>query len=224
VISLPRFARRLPPALLTALLLVTPAFAAPEKWFGEIDQFIMRDAVSPPPPESVVFVGSSSIRLWTSLAQDFRGLSTVNRGFGGSELSDTLFYADRIILPYKPRVVVIYAGENDLWAGKAPETILNDFQMLRSKIHAALPATRIIYLSIKESPRRARIRPQVQLTNKLMSIDCLGDPRCRFVDVTTPLLGPGGQARPELFSEDQVHLLPAGYAIWAGVLLPYLYQ
>jgi lysophospholipase L1-like esterase len=211
-------------ALLTALLLTAPALAAPEKWFGEIDQFIMRDAVSPPAPDSVVFVGSSSIRLWTSLAQDFRGIPTVNRGFGGSELSDTLFYADRIILPYKPRVVVIYAGENDLWAGKAPETVLNDFQMLRAKIHAALPATRIIYLAIKESPARARIRPQVQLANKLLSIDCLGDPRCLFVDVATPLLGPGGQPRPELFREDQIHLMPAGYAIWTGVLLPYLYQ
>ena len=217
-------ARRFWAALLTALLLAAPAPAAPEKWLGEIDQFIMRDAVSPPPPDSVLFVGSSSIRLWASLAQDFRGLPVVNRGFGGSELSDTLFYADRIILPYKPRVVVIYAGENDLWAGKAPENILTDFQMLRAKIHAALPATRIIYLAIKESPARTRIRPQVQLANKLLSIDCLGDPRCLFVDVATPLLGPGGQPRPELFREDQIHLMPAGYAIWTGVLMPYLYQ
>jgi lysophospholipase L1-like esterase len=211
-------------ALLTALLLSASASAAPEKWFGEIDQFIMRDSVSPPPPNSVVFVGSSSIRLWASLAQDFRGLPVVNRGFGGSQLSDTLYYADRIILPYKPRVVVIYAGENDLWEGKAPETLLNDFQMLRAKIHAALPTTRIIYLSIKDSPARARIRPQVQLANKLLSIDCLGDPRCLFVDVATPLLGPGGQPRPELFREDQIHLLPAGYALWAGAIMPYLYQ
>ncbi len=217
---LPRFLT----VLLTALLLAGPVLATPDKWSTDIDRFSAADGEHPPAPDAVLFVGSSSIRFWTTLAKDFPGVTTINRGFGGSELADTVFYADRIVIPYKPRLVVVYAGENDLWDGKAPEVILSDFQLLRAKLHAALPATKIIYLAIKESPSRARIRPQVRLANRLVAMDCLSDPLCRYVDVATPMLDSTGHPRSELFREDQLHLLPAGYAIWTAVLAPYLYQ
>jgi len=209
-------------SLLAALLLGVSAGATPDNWAADIDQFTAADAVQPPAAGGVVFVGSSSIRLWSTLAEDFPGVPVINRGFGGSELADSVFYADRIVIPYKPRLVVVYAGENDLNAGKSPETVLADFQAFRAKVHAALPATRIIYLSCKESPVRAKVRPQVLAANRLIAADCATDVRCSFVDVATPLLDAAGGYRPELFREDQLHLRPAGYAIWTRVLAPHL--
>lgn len=218
---IPRLSR-FPVTLLAALLLAGPALAAPDQWAADIDKFTAADAAQPPAAGGVVFVGSSSIRFWSTLAEDFPGVPVINRGFGGSEMADSAFYADRIVIPYKPRLVVVYAGENDLASGKAPETVLADFQAFRAKVHAALPATKIIYLSCKESPSRARVRPQVQAANKLIAADCAADARCTFVDVATPLLDAAGGYRPGLFREDQLHLNPAGYAIWTRVLAPYL--
>ncbi len=208
--------------LLSGLLLCATALATPDKWAADIDRFTAADAAQPPAAGGVVFVGSSSIRLWTTLAEDFPGVPVINRGFGGSEMADSAFYADRIVIPYQPRLVVVYAGENDIAAGKSPETVLADFQAFRAKVHAALPATRIIYLSCKESPSRAKVRAQVRAANRLIAADCTTDPRCTFVDVATPLNDAAGGYQPELFREDQLHLLPAGYAIWTRVLAPYL--
>lgn len=214
--------RRFAPALLAALVLTLPALAAPDKWTADIARFTAADAANPPPSGAVVFVGSSSIRLWASLAEDFPGITTINRGFGGSELADSAFYADQIVIPYQPRLVVLYAGENDIASGKSPETVLADFQAFRAKVHAALPKARIIYLAIKESPSRASVRAQVLAANKLIAADCATDQRCTFVDVATPLLDAQGGYRLELFGPDKLHLLPAGYAIWTKVLAPYL--
>jgi lysophospholipase L1-like esterase len=210
------------PFVFALLVLALPLRATPDKWAADIDKFTAADAAHPPAKNGVVFVGSSSIRFWESLATDFPDIPTINRGFGGSEMADSAFYADRIVIPYHPRVVVVYAGENDLAAGKTPETVLADFKAFRTKVHAALPHARILYLAIKESPSRARVRAQVQAANKMIAADCASDPRCAFVDVATPLLDPAGAYRPELFRDDQLHMKPAGYAIWTKVLAPYL--
>ncbi len=207
---------------LLVAVLANPLRATPDKWAADIDKFAAADAVHPVPAGSVVFVGSSSIRLWASLAKDFPGIPTVNRGFGGSEMADSAFYADRIVIPYRPRTVVVYAGENDLAAGKTPTTVLADFQAFRTKVRAALPETKILYLAIKESPSRARVREQVLAANKLVAADCAANPGCTFVDVATPMLDAAGKTRPELFRDDQLHMKPEGYAIWTRVLAPYL--
>lgn len=208
--------------LTAALLIVNLAVAAPEKWTADIDKFTHADALTPPPRGAVVFVGASSIRRWTTLATDFPGVPVINRGFGGSELTDSVFYADRIILPYAPRVVVIYAGENDLQAGKSPESVLSDFQKISAMIHTTLPKTRILFLAIKESPSRAKIRENVLRANALLAAECAKHPHRIFVDVATPMLDASGKTRPELFIEDQLHLQPAGYAVWTKVLTPFL--
>jgi lysophospholipase L1-like esterase len=211
------------PALLVLALLAAPLRAAPERWTADIDKFTAADAAQPPPAGGVVFIGSSSIRFWDSLATDFPGVATLNRGFGGSQLDDSVFYADRIVIPYKPRAVVLYAGENDIASGgKSPETVLADFQAFRTKVHAALPKARILFLAIKESPSRVHVREQVLAANKLVAADCETDPRCTFVDVATPMLDAEGKTRPELFRADRLHMLPAGYVIWARVLAPHL--
>lgn len=217
----------LPRLLLTlctflALLTAPAATAAPERWAKEIDALTVSDATNPPPAGGVVFVGSSSIRLWKTLAEDFPGVTAINRGFGGSELADSGFYLDRIVLAYQPRLVVLYAGENDINGGKSPETVLADFQAFRAKLHAALPATKLIYLSIKESPSRARMSSLFQATNELIAADCATDPRCTFVDVNTAMLDASGGTRPELFVKDQLHMNADGYAIWKRELAPHL--
>ncbi|MEI6052607.1 MAG: SGNH/GDSL hydrolase family protein [Opitutaceae bacterium] len=202
----------------SALFLSASIFATPEKWAAEIDKFTQADAIKAPAKGAVVFVGSSSIRKWTSLAADFSSITTLNRGFGGSELSDSVFYADRVVIPYAPRTVVVYAGENDLQAGKSAEALLADFQAFCTKIHTALPKTKIIFLAVKESPSRAKIRDKVLLANKLIAAECAKDPRRAFVDVATPMLDAEGKTRPELFLADQLHMQPTGYAIWTKVL------
>jgi len=207
------------PLLLLALLATAPALADPARWAADIDRLT---ATPPAATGGTVFVGSSSIRLWSTLAEDFPAAGAVNLGFGGSQLADSVFYLDRLVLPHRPRTVVVYAGENDLWAGEAPDKVLADFHAFRTRLLAALPETRLVYLAIKESPARARIRAQVLAANRLIAAACAADPRCTFVDVATPLLDTAGGTRPELFRDDGVHLLPAGYRIWTAVLAPVL--
>jgi lysophospholipase L1-like esterase len=208
--------------LLLLALLAAPLTASPEHWAKDIDQLTAADATNPPPQHAVVFVGSSSIRFWKSLPQDFPGIATINRGFGGSELADSVYYIGRLVIAYHPRTVVLYAGDNDIWAGKTAETVAADFTAFHAKIHAALPDAKLIFLAIKPSPSRARVWPVAQHANQLIAAECAKDSHCIFVDVATPLLDAAGRTRPELYREDQLHLLPAGYAIWTKVLAPYL--
>lgn len=206
-----------------ALACASLGLAAPEKWKAAIDKFTQADAVTPPPSGAVVFVGSSSIVKWTSLATDFPGVKILKRGFGGSELSDSVFYADRIITPYKPRTVVVYAGDNDLKLGKSPAALAADFRALRTKIHAALPATKIIFIGIKPSPARWDLRDQGLKANTLIAADCAADPqRLAFLDIWAAMLGPDGFPRPELYVADKLHLSAAGYAVWTSQLAPLL--
>lgn len=211
-----------PRTLCAAFLLTSSlAFAAPEKWTAAIDKFTQADATNPPPRRAVVFVGSSSIVKWTSLEQDFAGTKVINRGFGGSELADSVFYADRIVIPYSPRIVVLYAGENDLNAGKSPESVLADFKAFVAKIHAALPGTKIVNIAIKPSPSRWKLKDKFAATNALIAAECAKDkPRLVFADIYPAMLDANGQPRPELFVEDMLHMNPAGYAIWTPVVAP----
>ena len=208
------------PLLLACLALacVPLAFSAPEKWAAAIDKFTAADAAHPPPRGAVVFVGSSSIVKWASLQQDFPRHTVVNRGFGGSELADSVFYADRIVIPYAPRTVVLYAGDNDLKNRKTPETVLADFEAFVARIHARLPQTRIVFISIKPSPARWDIRHLGEKANALIAAACARDSRLRFVDIWGPMLDAQGKPRPELYVSDQLHLSPAGYAVWTPLV------
>jgi len=221
--------RRAPFCLGILPLLGAVVFAAPEKplipperWQPDIEALTAGDQANPPPANGVVFAGSSSIRLWPNLAADFPGVPVIQRGFGGSYLSHTVHFAARIILAYRPRAVVIYAGENDLADGKSAEALAADFEALRAKIRGALPECRLIFLSVKLSPSRVRIHGAVRAANALIARICASDPHCRFVDVATPMLAADDSFRPELYVRDQLHLSPAGYAIWRELLAPHL--
>ena len=216
--NLPR--RRL--LLLAFLAAGAAAGAAPAKWAASIDAFTRADAANPPPRDAVLFVGSSSIVRWKSLARDFPEVRAVNRGFGGSELADSVHYLDRLVLPHQPRVVVLYAGENDLQAGATAEEVHARFQAFRRGLHAALPQTRLVFIAIKPSPSRAKIRERIDRANTLIAATCREDPRLAFADVVPPMLDAAGQPRAELFVADRLHLSEAGYAVWRPIVAPLL--
>jgi lysophospholipase L1-like esterase len=195
-----------------------PAFA---RWEKAIADFEERDRKQPPPKNAVLFVGSSSIRLW-DLGKSFPGLDAINRGFGGSELADAVHFAPRIVLKYEPRVVVLYAGDNDLAAGKTPEKVFADFQDFVRAVHKALPKAKIIFLPVKPSPRRWPLVGKMRQLNDLVAAYCKRDERLLYVDVATPLLGEDGRPRAELFARDGLHLNERGYALWASILRPHL--
>ena len=191
------------------------------KWEKDIQAFEASDQTNRPPKGCIVFVGSSSIRMWSSLKNDFPGLPVVNRGFGGSELADSVNFAERIILPYEPREVVIYAGANDLANGKSPEIAFGDFVALYGKIHEHLPNTKVVFIATAPNPSRWKI------VDKMRKFNALVEDYCRqrdviFVDVFSLMLGPDGKPKPDIYRDDGLHMNAKGYVIWKEALAPYV--
>lgn len=207
--------------LLVAALTFGAAAQPADRWESAIRDFEAKDRAQPPAQGGAVFVGSSSIRLW-DLAKSFPGRRAINRGFGGSQLADAVRYADRIVIPYAPAVVVLYAGDNDLAAGKSPEQVSGDFRQFAAKVRRALPKTRIVYLGVKPSPSRWKLIEKVRQTNALIREFAAKDARLVFVDVEKPMLAPDGKPRPELFRPDRLHLNDEGYRLWTALVAPHL--
>ena len=193
-----------------------------DRWEKNIKAFEQMDAQEFPNRGCNLFVGSSSIRGWTTMQQDFRGYDVVNRGFGGSQLSDAIKYVDRIVTPYQPGKIFLYEGDNDINSGKSAETVLEDFKQFVSLVRNKLPEVPIYFLSIKPSPRRWDIWPEMDRANTLIYRYCLTEPNLGFIDVSWPLMDESGQPRKELYQDDMLHLKPAGYDIWTKVVKPYL--
>ena len=194
----------------------------PSQWESEIHAFEVADLSEPPPRGGIIFTGSSSIRLWTTLKDDFAGLPVVNRGFGGSMLPEVTAFLDRIVVPHKPALVVIYCGGNDINAGRSAEQVTSDFKALVAALHDALPLTRIDYISIAPNPARWSQVETVKRANRQIADYIATDSRLAFIDVFPRMLGPDGKPKPEIFRDDQLHMNAAGYAIWTDVIRPYL--
>jgi lysophospholipase L1-like esterase len=209
------------------LLLIVGAAAwalppPPQSWQSEIAQLVANDSAHPPPQRGVLFVGSSSIRMWTRLADDFPGVPVINRGFGGSAIADSTYYADRIVIPYRPRLVVMYAGDNDIAEGDSPAQVCDEFKAFVARVRRALPGTAIIYISIKPSLARAAWWPQMREANRLIADWSRRQAGITFVDVAARMLDANGKPRAELFRADGLHMDAAGYAIWVQALKPVL--
>lgn len=199
---------------LAAVAAETPKVQSPTRWEKDIAAFEAADRESPPRPGGVVFVGSSSVRLWKTLAEDFPGVSVVNRGFGGSCVPDCTHYFDRLVGVHRPRLVVFYCGGNDLANGRTPEEVAADVREFCARLHTALPDAKLIVNSIKITPSRWQLREPIAFANALLAAHCAGDPRRTFVDLTSAVLTPDGAPREELYVEDRLHLNAAGYAVW----------
>jgi len=200
-------------------------YGDPARWERDIARFEQADAQSAPPMGAVVCVGSSSMRMWhDEIADDLAPLTVIPRGFGGSNMNDLLHYADRLILAYRPRAVLIYEGDNDIGQGVAPHIVAQTFERLVARIHAELPGCRVYLLAIKPSPRRWELWPQMQRANDLLSAVCEQNERLTFIDIASPMLGEDGQPRAELYLDDQLHMTRAGYEVWREVVRPALVE
>jgi lysophospholipase L1-like esterase len=191
------------------------------RWEDAIQKFEESDRQQPPPQDGILFIGSSSIRMW-DVESSFPDLPVINRGFGGSEVADSVYFADRIVIPYRPRTIVFYAGDNDISRDKTPCRVYDDFREFVAIVHGALPETRIVFIAIKPSLARWKLVHRMRAANALIHVDCEEDPLLTYVDVEGPMLGGDGRPRPELFKEDGLHLNEAGYAIWNDLVRPYI--
>ncbi|KAA9331594.1 hypothetical protein F0P96_15280 [Hymenobacter busanensis] len=208
--------------LLSGPLHAQPTDTKPQQWAKAVAAFARQDSLTPPPPNSIVFTGSSTILAWRTLATDFPGRPVLNRGFGGSQTPDVNFFFDQLILKYRPRQVVLYEGDNDLVYGQTPDQVYAAFQEFARRLRRELPDTRLLFLAIKPSPSRWQKWPQMQETNRRIRRYCARHRRQQYVDVATPLLGPNGKPRPELFRADSLHMTRPGYELWTKIVEPYL--
>ena len=171
---------------------------------------------------SMLFVGSSSIRAWKTLAEDMAPHPAINRGFGGSQIDDCVHFTDRIVIPYKPSAVVLYAGDNDIAAGKTPERVLEDFKRFAAVVRGSLPGTPLYFLSIKPSYSRWSIWPNMLKANRLIERYIVKTENLVYIDVSSPMLDKNGNVRRELFIEDDLHMSAKGYRLWTSIVKPRL--
>lgn len=187
------------------------------RWEGDIRAFEKEDEDQPPAPGGVLFVGSSSIRLW-DLKKSFPDLAALNRGFGGSQVADVVHFADRIVLKHRPRLIVLYSGDNDIASGKTPDQVAKDFGRLLEIIEKELPDANFIWLPIKPSIARWELWPKMEQTNAEMKKLLAAREEWHYAETTVAMLGADGRPRKELFVEDGLHLNERGYALWTEIV------
>ncbi|MEX2400983.1 MAG: SGNH/GDSL hydrolase family protein [Rhodothermales bacterium] len=214
---------RLAICCLTALsFVVTDVVEAQARWEADIRAFEAADAATPPEPGGVLFVGSSSIRMWTTLSEDFEGMNVLNRGFGGSQMTDVIHYAHRIVVPYAPRLIVLYEGDNDVAAGKSPEEVFRDYLRFVALARNQLPDSRIAFIAVKPSLARWNLAPEMQRVNRLVESHAANHAYLDYIDVWEPMLGENGEPMPDLFLDDGLHMNERGYAIWTEAVAPFV--
>lgn len=192
------------------------------KWEKDVAAYEAADRENPPAKGGIVFIGSSSIRMWKTLAQDFPQHHVINRGFGGSEMADSAHFADRIVLPYEPRMIVVYSGGNDIHKGKTPEQVLAAFKDFVSKVRAKQPGTPIAYISIAGNPARWAQIDRVKAANAMIESYCQSEPNLKFIDTHSAMLGPDGLPKPDIFLPDRLHMNAEGYKLWTKIIGPLL--
>jgi lysophospholipase L1-like esterase len=196
----------------------------PNTWEWAISRFEAEDRRRPPPAAPIVFTGSSSITFWETLAQDMAPLTVLNRGFGGSKIDQVVRYAPRIVIPYGPRAVVLFAGTNDI-AGRQPKTALQvreGFRAFVDTVRRALPEAPIYYISITPTPSRWKHWPAVCEANEMIRKDTIGSRALHYIDLTAAILAPDGKPRRELYRRDRLHPNQMGYAVWTSIIKPAL--
>jgi lysophospholipase L1-like esterase len=198
-------------------------YAHPDRWKEDIQKFVDNDKQTAPVKNAVLFIGSSSIRGWNT-QKWFPEIPTINRGFGGSYVIDSFYYADQIIIPYKPKTIVFYAGDNDTVDTKPSGMILADLKSLIFKVRRALPKTKIIIISIKPSIDRWKFWPQMVETNSYIEDYCKYKRNIYFVDISKVMLDSSGQPRKDIYMADGLHINETGYKLWTSLVKPLINQ
>lgn len=208
--------------LVTAIQAYTQDYQRTKLWEKEISTFAETDRRQTPPREAVLFVGSSSFYRWSTIREDFPQIDLINRGFGGSRLEDVNYYAPQIVVPYKPRIIVLYAGENDIAEGLTAADVLAEVRRFIAIVKKSLPKTRVLFISIKPSPLRWSFWPEMRRANELITAELSGEKKIRFVDVASAMLDKSGEPIRSIYDSDTLHLNGQGYAIWRDILAPLL--
>jgi len=209
------------------LLLFGGALYAQEQkpaFWDDIQAFRKLDSVAFPPKDAILFIGSSSFTKWKAVQDDFPGYTIINRAFGGSSLPDLVRYTEDIILPYQPKQIVIYCGDNDI-AGPdtiTAQTVFERFSTLFQLIRSRMTEVSILFVSIKPSPSRWHLKNKAIEANEMIRKYLRKKKRAKFVDIWKAMLGPDGKPLETLFIEDHLHINESGYVIWKKIIEPYL--
>jgi len=213
---------------LSAFLLLTFAlFFSQEKkpmYWQDIQNFKKLDQENPPPKDAILLIGSSSFTKWTDVASYFPDKTIINRGFGGSRLTDLNDYSDDLLNPYQPKQIIVYCGENDFADNKdlKAQVVVDRFKTFYKKIRARFPKIEVDYISIKYSPSRENLWPQMKEANKKIAAFMKKEPNAEFIDITKVMQDASGNVRKDLFVEDMLHMTPEGYRLWTSVMKPYM--
>ena len=211
--------------LLAVVVGASTVVAQEEKpFYNDIRGFKIADSIQAPPQDAILFVGSSSFRMWNDLQKDFPKKKVINRGFGGSSLPHVIDYADEIIFPYNAKQIVIYAGENEFAASDtvSAQTVSNRFQQLFYLIREKQPDVPIVFISIKPSPSRAHLMRKMSEANQLIKEFLSEHKKTEFVDVYTLMLNESGHPKEDIFLEDKLHMNRKGYDIWKKAIKRHL--
>jgi|SRR5580704_7381080 lysophospholipase L1-like esterase len=215
---------RLSPILLFVLIVTTITVAKAQPFIDEIRAFEKQDSISPPPQQAILFIGSSSFRIWTDVQSYFPGHQIINRGFGGSSFPDLIRYADDIVFPYHPKQVVIYCGDNDLASSDrvTAKMVFQRFRKLFLLIRKKIRNENIVFVSIKPSPSRERLMPKMDESNTMIKEFLEAQKNTSFIDVYHPMLDGNGKPIGEIFTDDKLHMNKKGYSIWQKAIEPFL--
>jgi len=196
--------------------------SAPSKVLALYQKTLAAARKDPPAPGAVICIGSSHMQLWKGVKEDLAPLTVHNYGIGGSRMTQAEeYFIDNLAIAFKPRAVILYEGSNDINAGAKPEAVLASFQKIHRKLHAGLPEARLYVLAIVPSPgKRFDKFDELKHLNELLRTECATQPWMKFIDTTTPLLGVDGKPKEELFKPGDIHMVPAGYAVWKSVIAP----
>ena len=214
--------------ILSAFLLLyfTLSFSQDQKpmFWQDIQNFKKADQENPPPKDAILLIGSSSFTKWTDVASYFLGKTLINRGFGGSRLTDLNYFSDDLLSPYQPKQIIIYCGDNDFADNHdlKAKVVVNRFKTFYKKIRERFPNIEVDFISIKYSPSREILWPKMKETNKKIAAFMKKEPNAEFIDITKAMEDANGNVRKDLFVEDMLHLTPEGYAVWAKVMKPYM--
>ena len=193
------------------------------RYWNDVQTIKQYDQIYAPPKDPILFVGSSSIRLWSNLERTFADYNVLNRGLGGTVINEITYYFNDLIIPYHPRQIFLYVGENDLPDGKTTsDSILYRTKRLLTLISQNLPNVPIVYISMKPSPSREKYMDKMIAANRLIREYIATQNNMKFIDVYRLMLTPEGKSKPELFREDKLHMNKTGYDIWIKEIKPYL--
>ena len=207
---------------LFSLILILEDNPDPLRFQDEINTYIESDKTNPPPEGCFLFLGSSSIRMWKSLEEDFKDYPVMNRGFGGSHFSDAIYYFKDLVLAYNPEKILIYEGDNDIASDKKSKQIIQDFKTLLGMIRDNLDHPEIAIISAKPSPRRWDLKDKYETLNSKFKKLANKNQDLTYIDVYTYMLDEDGRPVPELFLEDSLHMTRRGYDIWEKQIRPFI--